>query len=1325
MHSYKETITQAASCTEAGSKLYTCDCGYEYTEEVAALGHTPENSGTADVHSRCATCGEVLSTEHEYVNTAYVAASCTEKGSSTYTCDCGHEYTEEIAATGHTEVNGGTADAHRKCTACGEVLSTEHEYVNTAQVAAGCTEKGSSTYACDCGHEYTEEIAATGHIEIDGGTADAHRKCTTCGEILNAVHSYKETITQAASCTEAGSKLYTCDCGYEYTEEVAALGHTSENSGTADVHSRCAVCGEVLSTEHEYVNTAYVAASCTEKGSSTYTCDCGHEYTEEIAATGHTEVNGGTADAHRKCTACGEVLSTEHEYVNTAQVAAGCTEKGSSTYACNCGHEYTEEIAATGHTEIDGGTADAHTRCLACNEVLSTAHSYTETVTQTATCTDTGIKLYACDCGHEYTEEVAALGHTSENSGTEDVHSRCAVCGEVLSTEHEYVNTAYVAASCTEKGSSTYTCDCGHEYTEEIAAIGHTEVNGGTADAHTRCLACNEVLSTAHSYTETVTQTATCTDTGIKLYACDCGHEYTEEIAATGHTEVNGGTVDAHTTCSVCSEVLSTAHSYTDTVTKEASCEEAGETTHTCDCGYIYTSEIAALGHDYVAQTEEPTDTENGREYEACSQCGAEINEKQIIALNSVNFPDVNFRAYLENAHNRDGVAGLSEDEIATVTSLVLKGDGEEDVISVDGGIYDLTGIEYFTELTELNCGYNANLTALDVSQNTKLTSLIVPCTGITTLNIDGCTELQTLTLDYCTSLTALDISSATKLVELSVKGTNLPDITLGSTYGDLTLLDIRGTDLSTFKFYKFQNLQILKADATLSEMDLDSCNNLMSLYIGAGTTLETLKITMTSLETVTFEGTTGITSINACQAVRLNSINPSMCPELETLNLAGTGIHSIDLSQNTELTTLYLENSSSFYELNLNGLSKLSTLTLTDCTLLQFLELEGTAITTLDLTGCTLLNSLNISSITSMNSISDITIPSDVPLQDFKMDDTSMTFEEADKENMGWFANLTAFRASNAGIDDSKWAIIHEQLSTNLATLDVSANASGFTTLDASKYTALASLSVTDCTGLTSISVSGCTVLKELDVSTCTSLVDVDVSGSGLEVFESSNATLKTLDVSNTPMYALALSDTSVTTLNLDSMPNLTQVNIINTPLTTVTVNNTTISEVLYLNDITSLTSLVATNSTINQVTVEGCTSLQTLNVAGTGAGDVSFVGCPELVTVDISGTNMTQLLLTAASYTKLTTLSMADCPALTAISIDDLTTLTSLDVSGSTKLANLYMSSTNGLESIDVTNAGSESENGLTITITTDAYTTTDFTGWDDSYMALTTAS
>lgn len=99
-----------------------------------------------------------------------------------------------------------------------------------------------------------------------------------------------------------------------------------------------------------------------------------------------------------------------------------------------------------------------------------------------------------------------------------------------------------------------------------------------------------------HNYVETISKEPTCTETGEKTYTCDCGDSYTEEISATGHKDTDGDGV-----CDECGENdPNHKHSYTETITKEPTCTEAGEKTYTCGCGESYTEEIPAKGHNYV-----------------------------------------------------------------------------------------------------------------------------------------------------------------------------------------------------------------------------------------------------------------------------------------------------------------------------------------------------------------------------------------------------------------------------------------------------------------------------------------------------------------------------------------------------------------------------------------------------------------------------------------------------------------------------------------------------------------------------------------------------
>ena len=100
------------------------------------------------------------------------------------------------------------------------------------------------------------------------------------------------------------------------------------------------------------------------------------------------------------------------------------------------------------------------------------------------------------------------------------------------------------------------------------------------------------------------------------------------------------------------------------------------------------------------------------------------------IPINGTTFPDANFRNWvLAQDYGQDGV--LTEAEIAGVTSMYVS----------NKNIASLKGIEYFTALTDLNCGYNL-LTSLDVSGCTALLYIDCESNQLTSLDVSDCTAL-------------------------------------------------------------------------------------------------------------------------------------------------------------------------------------------------------------------------------------------------------------------------------------------------------------------------------------------------------------------------------------------------------------------------------------------------------------------------------------------------------------------------------------------------------------------------------------------------------
>lgn len=150
---------------------------------------------------------------------------------------------------------------------------------------------------------------------------------------------------------------------------------------------------------------------------------------------------------------------------------------------------------------------------------------------------------------------------------------------------------------------------------------------------------------------------------------------------------------------------------------------------------------------------------------------------------------------------NDDGTVTLNEENWAAIQKKTL--------LSLNNkGLTDLSGIEYFTKLTSLECRRN-NFTKLDLNKLTGLTSL--NCSeneNLTELNVSSLTDLTSLNCSDC-QLTSLDVSKQIKLTYLSCSGNQLVSLDV-NTLVDLTMLYCYGNELTTLNVDNLTKLEIL-----------------------------------------------------------------------------------------------------------------------------------------------------------------------------------------------------------------------------------------------------------------------------------------------------------------------------------------------------------------------------------------------------------------------------------------------------------------------------------------------------------------------------------
>ena len=229
------------------------------------------------------------------------------------------------------------------------------------------------------------------------------------------------------------------------------------------------------------------------------------------------------------------------------------------------------------------------------------------------------------------------------------------------------------------------------------------------------------------------------------------------------------------------------------------------------------------------------------------------------VAIDNTNFPDANFRTIVEYYDtNKD--SSLSDTEIAAV----------EEIDCYDKGISNLKGIEYFTALRSLNCGYN-QLTSLDVSKNTALTKLYCKKNQLTVLDVSKNTALTGLNCGY-NQLTSLDVSKNTALTHLDC-GRN-----------QLTELDV-------------------SKNTSLTVLDCDK-NQLTSLDVSKNTALTKLYCKKNQLTVLDVSKNTALTGLN-CGYNQLTSLDVSKNTALTHLDCGRNQLTELDVSKNTSLTEL------------------------------------------------------------------------------------------------------------------------------------------------------------------------------------------------------------------------------------------------------------------------------------------------------------------------------------------------------------------------------------------------------------------------------------
>lgn len=435
---------------------------------------------------------------------------------------------------------------------------------------------------------------------------------------------------------------------------------------------------------------------------------------------------------------------------------------------------------------------------------------------------------------------------------------------------------------------------------------------------------------------------------------------------------------------------------------------------------------------------------------------------------------------------NPDGTVTLTEENRSIISKVTY-------VSFFD--IKNVSGLEYFTNVTEFYCDWVSEQESLDLTTLKKLQKImILGCDKLTSLNVSGLDQLSYMNIKGC-PLTSLDLTGLTSLTELDLGDTELTSLDVSHlknltslSCGECKLQSLNVSGLTNLTWLVCANTQVESLDLRgLTKLERLQCtdNRLTSLDLtDQKECLTTLRCYGNNLGSLELSGLTKLQKLE-CYNIGAASLTLSDLPELTNLNCNNNQLTSLSLSDLPKLATLKCNNN----QLTSLSLSNLPALTELSCTYNQ--------LTSLDLKGLTGLTELSCSG----NQLTSL--------------------------DVSGLTKLTDLYCSN----------------------------NQFTSLDLNGLTTLAYL---DCSNnrFTSLNLSGLTNLVSLECSH-NQLTALDLSGlASLRTLECNNNKLTALNVSNLEELAyLYCRDNQLTALDLTNfnLRNLVEVDCSNNQLTGV----------------------------------------------------------------------------------------------------------------------------------------------------------------------------
>ena len=555
-------VTKAATCTVAGTKLYTCtECGETKTEEVKALGHDFSETYEKDGENHwqiCSRCNaEVNLGAHNYVEDteAGVAPTCNTAGKKVLKCEvCGDTQETPVRATGEhtkgTELKFDEKQHWYECTVCGTHLEPKNHDIEKGEetgLSSDSCKPGERTDACkECDYEVKMSVDSgvlhTYTFALNIAEKKLTATCSVCHNVREMTYAFGDDFSSYEDNIPGkmfdGSNIWFSDNlildedGNKYVElhgENSQIYHNASYSKDKKVYAYEGVSFRVqlkFTKDGEVVGTD--ALQVTDKFDNKW--DFGG-YKDIQVIDGKFSAAGVQTDV--------EVVADE--WLTVVYLVE--TKTGKLTFSVTDKNGMTATMTADANATMDGTTYLDYWRFY---------------VKPGNTCriddimywrTDVGVHEHKLDAGTKIKDVTCTPG---------EIKHTCTVCGaEVI----EYFG---------EKETTDHTPGTEFFYEDE-------EGNPNTQKHWHKCDDCGAVCGEEeHSFTEDESRRvpATTTENGKKYMVCACGYEYVETISAHSYTYAlaeKDGVPTLTATCSTCSEKIEFTYIIGDTFDNENS----------------------------------------------------------------------------------------------------------------------------------------------------------------------------------------------------------------------------------------------------------------------------------------------------------------------------------------------------------------------------------------------------------------------------------------------------------------------------------------------------------------------------------------------------------------------------------------------------------------------------------------------------------------------------------------------------------------------------------------------------------------------------------